>query len=213
MKFATFDELLDINYKDPRWYELEDLPNEVWRDIEGCEGLYQISNYGRVKSLERLVSCKGRWGNIYTILIKTKIKSVHKNNKGYCMVCLCENGKQKNFLIHRLVAIHFLENNNDYPEVDHNDENKNNNRVTNLVWCDRLYNNTRGVQSKEGRRKSSKFRMKPVSQFSLDGKLLNSFDGIRLAEEKTGVGNQNICKCCQHKASTAGGYIWRYKNE
>lgn len=204
---------LKINSTNQRWYSLEDLPNEVWKDIKGYEGLYQISDYGRVKSLERVQSRRTRWGSIVNVLIESKILATAHNNKGYCTVSLCRNNTHKTTLTHRLVAIHFLENNNDYPEVDHNDENKNNNRVTNLVWCDRLYNNTRGVQSKEGRRKSSKFRMKPVSQFSLDGMLLNSFDGIRLAEEKTGVSNQNICKCCQHKASTAGGYIWRYKNE
>lgn len=213
MKFATFDELINIDYTDPRWYALEDLPNEVWKDIKSYEGLYQISNYGRVKSLERLQKIKNRYGSAYTRPIKTKILSIYRNNRGYCMIQLYNESNYKHFLIHRLVAIHFLENSNNYPEVDHDDENKNNNRVTNLVWCDRLYNNTRGVQNKEGRRNSSKFRMKSVNQYSLKGKLLNSFDGLRIAEEETGINNRDICACCKGRVQTAGGYIWRYKDE
>lgn len=213
MEFPSFDELLDIDYTNPRWYTLKDLPNEKWKDIQGYEGLYQISNYGRVKSLGRISKRKSRWGGQYTVVMKEKIKKSSKNNKGYSTVHLNYKGKESNFLIHRLVGKAFISNPYNYPEIDHKNENKNDNKINNLIWCTRIYNNTKGIQSKEGRRTSSEFRMKGVKQFDLQGNLLNTYKGIRIAEEKTSVDNRNIVKCCKGKVNSAGGFIWRYVDE
>ena len=107
---------------------------EIWKDIEGYEGLYQVSNFGRVKSLDRYVL---RNGNI--LFVKGIVLS-QLNNRGYLAVKLCNSGKYKNYFVHRLVACAFVENLNNYNEVNHIDEDKHNNDFRNLEWCDRKYN-------------------------------------------------------------------------
>ena len=105
---------------------------EIWKDIEGYEGLYQVSNKGRIKSLNRIDSRGHK--------VNEKILSSKPNNKGYLRVHLYKNGKRKPFSVHRLVAIAFIPNPNNLLEVNHKDENKENNTVDNLEWCDRKYN-------------------------------------------------------------------------
>ena len=107
---------------------------EIWKDIEGYEGLYQVSNFGRVKSLDRYVLRNGN-----SLFVKGIVWS-QLNNRGYLAVRLCNSGKYKNYLVHRLVACAFVENLNNYTEVNHIDENKHNNHFDNLEWCDRKYN-------------------------------------------------------------------------
>ena len=101
---------------------------EEWKDIKGYEGLYQISNKGRVKSL----------GNNKTR--KEKIRDGKIGNRGYKKISLCKNGKEKKYSIHRLVAEAFLPNPDNLPVVNHKDENKLNNNVENLEWCTQAYN-------------------------------------------------------------------------
>ena len=110
---------------------------EIWKEIKGYEGLYQVSNFGRIKSLERIVF-GGKWG-------KQKVsEKILKNCIGttsYLKVCLNKNGKRKNFDVHRLVGIYFLENKNNFKCLNHKDEDKSNNFVFNLEWCTHKYNN------------------------------------------------------------------------
>ena len=101
---------------------------EEWRDIQGYEGLYMVSNLGRVKSLN------------YHRTGKERIMKPSDNGHGYLFVVLCKDGKDKNCRINRLVAQAFLPNPDNLPEVNHKDENKYNNCVENLEWCDRSYN-------------------------------------------------------------------------
>lgn len=183
---------------------------EEWRDVVGYEGLYKVSNKGNVKIVDRYDVRKDRWGNNIKYHVKSKIKKTCLNNKGYCMISLTKNNKTKTFLVHRLVAQMFVDNPNNYTEVNHIDENKENNECNNLQWCDRKYNNNYGKQDKECRRVTSKWRMKKVKQFDLNGNLINTFDGIRIAEEKTNIDNRNIIKCCKNKVKTSGGYVWKY---
>ena len=112
---------------------------EIWKDIEGYEGLYQVSNKGRIKSLNRIDS-RGR-------KVNEKILSSKPNNKGYLRVHLYKNGKRKPFSVHRLVAIAFIPNPNNLLEVNHKDENKENNTVDNLEWCNRKYNTNYGSRN------------------------------------------------------------------
>ena len=107
---------------------------EIWKDIEGYEGLYQVSNFGRVKSLDRYVLRNGN-----SLFVKGIVLS-QLNNRGYLAVRLCNSGKYKNYFVHRLVACAFVENLNNYTEVNHIDEDKHNNDFRNLEWCDRKYN-------------------------------------------------------------------------
>ena len=128
---------------------------EIWKDIVGYEGLYQVSNLGNVK---RLKGYKGR-GKGYVVeehLIQPSI-----NSRGYQNVILCKNGKTKTFTMHRLVAIAFLDNSEKLPQVNHKDENKLNNCVDNLEWCDSKYNNNYGTRNKKC---SDKWKLKRLQK-------------------------------------------------
>lgn len=115
---------------------MSDTEKEMWEDIVGFEGLYQISSIGRVKSLSREVLKSN--GRIHTV--KESIRALHETKDGYLRVRLGDNLSGKSFLVHRLVAEHFLENPQKKLEVNHIDENKKNNCVTNLEWCTREEN-------------------------------------------------------------------------
>lgn len=116
------------------------LPYEIWRDIKGYEGLYQVSNLGRVKSLERYV--KGIYG---LRKVQQKIISITRiRTNGYMQVHLTKNGIAKTYQVHRLVAEAFIPNPHNLPIVNHKDENKINNCVWNLEWCTYSYNLTYG---------------------------------------------------------------------
>ena len=110
---------------------------EEWRSIRGYEGLYEVSSYGRVKSLERY--------DRFNRKIVSKILKPSYNTSGYYIVRLCNNGFMKSKLVHRLVAQTFIPNPNNLPIINHKDEDKLNNRVDNLEWCDSKYNNNYGT--------------------------------------------------------------------
>lgn len=121
---------------------IESLPNEVWVDIIGCKSFYQVSNFGRIKSVGRYIECiNGKKNYKYSQIIKpTKI------NSGYLSANLhLDNGHVYRELVHRIVAKHFLPNPNKFEEVNHKDENKLNNNVENLEWCTREYNSIYGT--------------------------------------------------------------------
>ena len=121
---------------------------EEWRPIEGYEGLYEISSYGRVRSLDKYVKSKSESYRLH----KGKVLSPEKNTRGYLSVVLSYNGKHKTITVHRLVAQAFLPNPDNLPEINHKDEDKTNNNVTNLEWCDHKYNvnyGTRNIRAKE----------------------------------------------------------------
>lgn len=116
---------------------------EIWRDIKEYEGLYQISNLGRVKSLSRCYWHGNRWYKQ-----KEKFLKLNINTKGYQSVVLYDaEHKSKRVMIHRLVANAFISNPDNLPEVNHRDENKENNQVDNLEWCTSEYNNNYGTKS------------------------------------------------------------------
>lgn len=110
--------------------------DELWKPIEGYEGLYEISTWGRVRSLARtVVTCGGR-----TWKKKDKILKPVNNGHGYLVITLSKDMTLKTVLIHRLVALAFIPNPCGYPMINHRDEDKKNNRVENLEWCDAAYN-------------------------------------------------------------------------
>lgn len=166
---------------------------EVWKDVIGYEGLYQVSNLGRVKSLLR----GGTEGKILCPL---------EHRQGYLHVRLCKKGVYKQFSIHRLVAITYLDNPNNFLEVNHIDENKKNNRVDNLEWCNNRYNVNYGTGILRNKLK----HQKQVKQFDIEGNLIDTFESIQEASKVTKVHYTNIGRCCNNKRKTAGGYIWKY---
>lgn len=186
------------------------LPKQCWRDIEGYEGLYQVSNTGRVRSLNY-----GRTG-------KTKVLKQSTDKGGYKNVNLHKSGKYKTCKIHRLVAQAFIPNPNDLPEVNHIDENKANNQVSNLEWCDRTYNCNYGTykqrvsEALKGKHEGKNNpRAKPVLMFTLDGKFIRKFDCVADANEFLDKDrrSKNIYICTRGKTKTAYDYIWKYEED
>ena len=118
---------------------------EIWRPIVGYEGLYEVSSYGRVRSLDRYV--KGKSYRLH----KGKVLSPGKNSRGYLSIVLSYNGKHKVITVHRLVAEAFLPNPDNLPEINHKDEDKTNNRVDNLEFCDHKYNVNYGTRKDRAR--------------------------------------------------------------
>lgn len=193
--------------------------NNEYKDILGYENSYIVYDNGIIKSLDRYIEKKHRNGKVVKCFIRGHIINHCINNKGYHMVHLNKNGSSKTYLVSRLVAQAFIPNPDNLPEVDHMDENKDNNCVNNLRWCTRQFNNTRGIQSRNGREKTSEFRMKKVGIYDKDGNLLKIYKGIRIAERETGLNNTSISCCCKSNLEqkgrmknnhTCGGYIWRY---
>lgn len=122
---------------------------EEWKSIPGYEGLYEVSSYGRVKSLNRYVKVKSKSYRLQ----KGKMLSPIKNKYGYLQVFLCCNGKYKIISVHRLVAQAFIPNPDNLPIINHKDEDKTNNRVENLEWCNAKYNsNYKGVLKRRSQR-------------------------------------------------------------
>lgn len=174
------------------------MTEEIWKDIAGYEGKYQVSNLGNVKSL--------RYRNKTEEHLLTK----RPQKNGYLTVSLSKNSIYKNFLIHRLVADVFIENPYNFPQVNHIDEDKTNNCVDNLEWCTCKYNLNYGAR----REKEARTKGKKVLQYTKDGKFVNEFYSIQEAKRCTGINQGNICYCCKNIKgyNSAGGYIWKYKN-
>ena len=180
---------------------------EVWKDIKGFEGQYQISNYGRVKSLQRKDGRNHTWPE--------RILRFTVGTNGYCGVRLSKNGKVFPKEIHRMVAEHFIENPNNYPCVNHIDENKSNNNVSNLEWCTYQYNNsygTKGQRLSESNLKTldTNKRCRKVVQMDMDGNEIARYRSVREAERKVGVAHSYLSACMLGKFESAKGYRWKY---
>ena len=179
---------------------IDDLPNEIWKDIPEYKGFYQVSNFGRVKSLKRFFKAgRGR-------IAETKLRILKQadSTDGYKMVSLCINGEQFTRRVHRLVAMAFIPNPYNYPVINHKNEIRTDNRCSNLEWCTVHHNNMHAVNM--GLYKN----LKSVTQLDKNGKIINTFKSIREAERITGIDSSGIAKCCKGKRKIAGGYCWRY---
>lgn len=119
---------------------------EIWKDILGYEGMYQVSNTGQVRSLDREISQLNRWGSYSHKTLKGRILSSSSDDDGYTTVALSKGGQTKYCLVHRLVAQAFLPNPDNLPQVNHKDEHPCNNNVNNLEWCTSEYNMTYGTR-------------------------------------------------------------------
>lgn len=162
---------------------------EIWKDVVGYEGLYQVSNFGKVRSAR---------SNI--IMSQSCIR-------GYMVVTLSNPRKQKK--IHRLVAEAFIPNPNNLPCINHKDENKAHNTVDNLEWCSIRQNNLYGTRQQ----RASKSKMIPVIQYDLDGNQIAEFDSAQSIENILGYSDAQICECCKGRSAVGYGFQWRYKGD
>lgn len=200
---------------------------EIWRDIPGYEGKYQVSNTGEIRSL--------KFGKI-------KILKQYTDKCGYNFLILSENGKRKNYFVHRSVAMTFIPNPNNLPQVNHKDENKANNCVDNLEWCSRKYNMNYGTRneraskrmcgennpnygktfSEETKKKMSETRKgkdnpnaKPILMYDREGNFIKRFECARDTNEYFGKKNadSNVSMCLTGRYKTAYGYVFVYAEE
>lgn len=179
--------------------------NEIWKDIKDYPN-YMVSNLGNVKN------------------IKTgKILKNRKNTKAYLYVGLCKNGKVKQYLVHRLVAEHFIPNPDNLPQIDHINTNKIDNRVENLRWVTAKENNnnpltlnkmkiakTGNLNPMYGITGANNSRSIVVLQFTKDGELIKKWNSAMDVQRELGIEHSNISRCCKGKLKSVGGYIWRY---
>jgi len=187
-------------------------PVEIWKDVPGYEGLYEVSNLGRVKRLGTYIkNVKSRTGLAFWKggFIKGKL-----NKYGYHQIILSRNNIKHHINVHRLVAECFLEILGENFEVNHKNGNKNDNKAENLEWVSRSEN----VQHRFdvlGHKQNKGFEStcsKSVEQFTLDGNYVAIYGSIREAVRETGYNRSGISGCCHNKPhhKTAGGFIWRY---
>ena len=180
---------------------------EEWKDIKNYEGLYQVSNLGRVKSLER--KKKSPLKNQKYAILKEKILKQSKDAEGYPIVGLTKNGKRKTNLVHRLVAETFL------PIINHIDGNKENNNIANLEFCNQSHNIKEAFRL--GLQKATKGKestsSKKVRQYDLKGNFIREWDCTMDIQRELKYANQNISACCRKESKSAYGYVWRYVNE
>ena len=181
---------------------------EIWKDIEGYEGTYQVSNLGRVRSLDRVVSRVMPTGKVFNShKVPGRMLKNNMSNIGYYVVNLHKDGKGHTMQVHRLVAQAFIPNPKNLPEVNHKDEDKLDNRVDNLEWCDSAYNTNYGTSLQ---RKTEATRL-AVLQYDFDGNFIAEYPSSKEASEAAGVDRSLISKCCRGQRRTAGGFVWKYK--
>lgn len=179
--------------------------NEIWKDIKGYEGLYQVSNYGRIKNKNYR-----RTGREYIT-----IGNVISKKSKYYRVLLTKDKESKWFLVHRLVAFAFPEICGEYfegAEVDHINTIVSDNRAINLRWVNHKINCCNPVSrinnSCSGRNNK---KSKPVLQFDLDGNFIKEWPSMREIQRQLGFYQSSISLCCNGKLKKAYGYIWKYK--
>lgn len=158
---------------------------EEWRDVPGYEGLYEVSNLGRVRRNGRILR-------------------PYKDTWGYLSVSLSKNGIRRIVSVHRLVAQSFIPNPNNYPQINHRDENKTNNAISNLEWCTCEYNQNYGTRNER--------LSKPVLQYDLLGNFVREWPSVSKVEEEMGITHISDCCLGRYGYKTAKGFVWRYKN-
>ncbi len=184
------------------------MAKELWKDVKGYEGLYEVSNLGRVRSK----TIKSWNGHVFFIKKGIIRKQRAEKRAGYLFLDLSKNGKLHRFYVHRLVAEAFLPNPKNLPQVNHKDENVKNNCVSNLEWCDARYNNLYGNR-KNILHSIAKTPSKPVIQMSLNGRFIKYWHSQLEAARAVKRSATSISECCQGITKTSAGYKWRYASK
>lgn len=180
------------------------MSKERWRWVDGYEGLYMVSDRGRVMSVPKTAEKS----NGVSVSYSGQVLEQAFDLKGYPHVALSRNGSLKTYAVHRLVAKAFVANPANHSCVNHIDENKSNNIATNLEWCSVEYNNRYGSRGERISRSTGK----PV-QMIQSGLVVKEFASTKDAERTIGVCSSHVSECCNGIRKTASGYVWRYKEE
>lgn len=167
---------------------------ELWKDIPGYDGLYQVSNLGRVRSLN------------YKMTGRVQVLKLTNRGRGYLCVALCKDGNKKMFSVHRLVAEAFIPNPDNLPQVNHINEDKTDNRASNLEWCSAMENSNHGTRTE----RSAEKRSKPVMQFTRDGKFVREWPSTQECQ-RNGFKQSAVWRCCIGKKTRYKWYIWCWK--
>lgn len=176
---------------------------EIWKDIENYEGFYQVSNLGRVRSLDRFVKWRDK-----KYFVKGKLMKQIIGPWGYPWVSLRKDKTRKSKLVHILVAKAFIPNPLNLPIVNHKDENKTNAFAENLEWCTQQYNSVyNGVQN----RKCWDNIVRAVTQYDKNMVKIKDWNSVSEASRYYNIPVTNIIACCKGKRKTSGTFIWKYK--
>jgi hypothetical protein len=193
-----------------------EMKTEIWKPIKDYEGLYEVSNYGRVRSVDRYIEAQcalSKSSQPVRYFRKGRILKVHLIGKtGYLGVMLSKGDVAKNFRVHRLVAEAFIPNPLNLQEVNHIDEDKINDLANNLEWCTRKQNENHGTKIERAARNRDR---KPVEAYDENGNVVARFDRISDAARCYGVKICSIWGCCNHKgtAKRCKGLYWRYADQ
>ena len=199
-------EQVEVNSE--RWFDITPFKNEEFRDIQDYEGMYQVSNYGRVKSIRN-----------------NKILKTSPNTYNYFGTTLSNNGNRKQVYLHIEVAKAFIPNPLNKPTINHEDGNKKNNRIDNLSWA--TYSEQLNHSYKNDLRKKplgklnpmykktgkKHHKSKPIYQYDLDGNFLREWENAYEIKRQLGIAQGNINQCCLGKTRKSHNYIWKYKLE
>ena len=182
---------------------------ETWKNIFKN---YQISDNGRIKSQRRIIKMPNGGHRVH----EERILKPYHDKDGYLVIQLCVDGKVKYFLIHRLVAMAFIPNPNNLPQVNHIDGNKENVCASNLEWCtcreniQHAYDKGLKKASQKQKEIAKKINAIKVIQFDLQGNYIKEWDSASEAARQLNIDQSGIIKCCRNKLKTAGKYKWKY---
>lgn len=194
---------------------------EEWRDIPQFKGYYQMTQLGKVKSVDRIVPVNSSKKNQNEALYKGKIIKPSVTNDGYYRVALTKEHKTKHYSLARLLALTFpelityTEDAKGLPveelEINHKNECKWDNVYWNLEWCTKKYNHNYGTRNI----RATRHTLRPVQQYTLSGELVKEYESMYVAGKDTGICWQSISACCRNYGyyKSAGGYIWKYKDK
>lgn len=189
-----------------RCHWFENLPGEEWKPVKGFEGLYEVSNMGRVLSLPRISIHGNKAGGTSYIPVPKRLLYLNKLKNGYVHVVLLKNGKRHDYALHRLVALHFCDGYKHGLVVNHKNEIKTDCRALNLEWCTEQYNHSYGTAIQ----RTAESNWRKVAQYDLSGNLVATYNSAKEAAKMTGYNYVSLCEWCRGIHVPKNRYRWAY---